>query len=136
MISVFEYAHSIINKKYKLGEFDCVQLVVNYFNNFIDVPKKIDRYTIETYPTLYKENPIKAMDMMLKWLQSFLHEIEINKMQSGDIAVLKYKYSLLFLGIIIGNGKTLVVTKRGAESISLKPYTIERMFRCPQLLHS
>jgi len=134
--TVAEYAHEMRDMKVEVGKFDCARMVVKFLDHVIKVPRVCEGFTINTYYILYMKDPEKARGLMVRWLESFLVEIDYTEMKPGDIAVLSYNFSPIFLGIIAGNGKVLVVDRHGVVSAFIGFYKIERMFRCQQLFHT
>lgn len=134
-MNVCDYARDMLNTQFEIGKFDCVQMVAKFLRNFIDVPGKFEGYTLNTYRMLYMRHRDKALALAVRWLESFLDEIDYHDMQAGDIAVLSYNFSPIFFGILIGNGKVLIVDENGLQSAFIGFYKIERIFRCRELSH-
>lgn len=129
--NVCDYARDMQGVAFEIGKFDCLQMVIKFLGRFSKVPKKYEGFTTNTYFLLYRKNPARAIELMVEYLESFLDEIDWHDMRSGDIAVLSYNFSPYFLGIVMGNGKVLVVDqKHGIVSVFLGFYKIERVFRC------
>lgn len=133
-VNVCDYARDMQGTEFQIGKFDCFQMVLKFLDRFTTMPRKFEGFTTNTYYLLYKKSPIRAIELMIRYFETFLDEIDWHDMHTGDIAVLSYNFSPYFAGIIMGNGKVLVVDQNhGMVSAFLGFYKIERMFRCREL---
>jgi len=131
---ITERVERMRGKKFNIGEFDCANMVIQFLSDFVEVPTEFEDVTIDTYRLLYKNNPNRALKVMVRWLESFLTEIDYKNILPGDIVVLSYNFLPIFLGIVLGNGRVAVVDQRnGIVSTFLGLYKMERIFRCQQL---
>ena len=130
---IADLTKNYIDKKYELGKVDCFRLIYDYLEDKIELPKEFNGLTLETYGGLFKENPEKAGLLMVAFLETYLNEIALSEITSGDIVVLNYNCGRIFLGIVVANAKVLLVTiEKGVTVLPLKYYQIKRAFRCPQ----
>lgn len=130
-LSLAEATKDLVNKTYELGKIDCIHMVYNYLNTMIKMPTEYNGLTLENYKDFFKLDPDAAREAMVEFLSNILDEIKIIEMLPGDIVVLTYCFSPIFLGIVLANGMVLICSSEGIVSAPLGHYKIERIFRCP-----
>jgi len=122
----------ILNKQYKLGEVDCFKVVYDYLKQLdYDIPTRFENVTIDDYAALYRSDVIEAKKLMLRFLQSYLDEVEVKFAFAGDILLMQFKTQTPFLAIDAGNGKILSASPQlGTNVISKQYYKTLRVFKC------
>jgi len=117
-------------QQYELGQIDCFRLVMDYarsFNNK-ELPVEFSGMTLETYGDWYLQDENRTVEIAIKYLDTYLHEIPESKTIAGDVLVLRYDGSTFF-GIDGGNGKIITVfVKKGIRVIRKRHFEIVKAF--------
>ena len=115
---------------YELGQVDCFRLVMDYAKSFNDkeLPVEFDGMTLETYGDWYSQDETRTVEIAIKYLDTYLHEVTPAKSIAGDVLVLRYG-SCIFFGIDGGNGKIITVfIEKGIRVISKRHFKIIKAF--------
>jgi len=129
-MNIQEFSVDIMNKEFKLGYTDCFALTLKYIEGLgFKPPRKFKGVTKKTYPILYKKNPVKALVIMIEFLESFLIKIDPWGHNAGDIMLLRFDDSF-FLAVNGGNGTIVASTEKyGVKLLPLKSYNIVGVYR-------
>ena len=133
-----EITKKYVGAPYKLGSFDpkegldCLSLVLNFTRDLSgEVPEEFDGVTIDDYPKLWKEEPIKAKKKFVGFLASTFKEIDRRRSLPGDIIVCTDNNGKFVIGINAGNGQFLtVVENEGVRKLRISDFTLKRVYRC------
>jgi len=122
----------ILNQKYRLGEVDCFKVVYDYLKQLDpNIPTRFENVTIDEYADLYKRDSFEAKRLMLRFLESYLNEVDIKFVFAGDVLLMQFKTQTPFLAIDAGNGKILSASPQlGTNVISKQYYKTLRVFKC------
>ena len=122
----------IAGKSYCLGECDCFSIVRDYAaSRGVDLPTVYRGINIfNEYADLWKADPVKAKELMVRGFAEYCKEIPVHAMKAGDVLYLRYK-DATFPAIHGGNGQALTASpEMGVTMIRITNYEILGVYRC------
>ncbi len=135
-MSLAALTSTFVGRPYQLGHTDCFSAILGYIEaRGFQTPQEFEGQTRDSYAALFLSHPTEAKAVMIRLIDSLLPRLEPGMAFAGDILLLRLTGSDKppFLAIDGGNGHALAaVASRGICQISLRNYTIERVWRCQQ----
>lgn len=136
MISLAALTSTFVGRPYQLGQTDCFSAILGYIEERgYPTPQEFEGQTRDSYAALFLAQPQEAKAVMIRLIDSLLPRLDPAQAFAGDILLLRLTGAdkPLFLAIDGGNGHALAaVESRGICQLSLRNYTIERVWRCQQ----
>lgn len=133
-MSLAEISKKFIGMPYHLGVVDCFSAILIYLSECgVTIPAEYKGVRREDYPALFLADPAAAKALMVEFMDSMLPTVEPHFAFAGDILLLRLTRSDKppFLAIDGGNGHIIAAAEsRGIGVSSIKPYNIERGWRC------
>lgn len=127
-----EFTGRSVGRPYKLGETDCLSLVLSFLDHAgVEIPDSFDGVTRENYPALYRVDPRRAKEILLRWITTVGEEIPPSHAFTGDILVVRVKGKEDW-GIEIHAGGDLALgafAKQGIGLETLRGYDILKAYR-------
>jgi len=132
-----EIIGKLINKKYELGENDCLSLIKGYVEcrYSIQLPFSYKGYDFSNYKELYLKDKEKALIILEEYLDKNFEINFGNFFDVGDILWTKYKFevethNICTIGICSGNGLMLsAFPKIGSILVPLSDYKVEKVYK-------
>lgn len=135
-MSLAALTSTFVGRPYRLGQTDCFSAILRYIEACgYPTPQEFEGQTRESYADLFLAQPQEAKTVMVRLIDSLLPSLFPAQAFAGDILLLRLTGtdSPPFLAIDGGNGHALAaVESRGICQLSLRNYTIERVWRCQQ----
>jgi len=126
-----EFYNIYRNKSFQLGQVDCFRMIYDYMSYNMNVPEEYEGLTLENYSIMYKENPDQAIQLMLKFCNTYLIKKKDYEFIAGDILIIEEeKTHIVSPAILLANTNILIVTKNGVTIAPLEAYKIRGCYTC------
>lgn len=135
-MSLAALTSTFVGRPYRLGRTDCFSAILGYIEACgYPAPREFEGQTRDSYAALFLSQPQEAKAVMVRLIDSLLPSLTPAQAFAGDILLLRLTGTdnQPFLAIDGGNGHALAaVESRGVCQLSLRNYTVERVWRCQQ----
>ena len=123
----------------ELGAYDCASLIFEYLSRLGLLNKEVEQFegiNTSNYATLYKEDPQKAGETLLRFMKTKSSMKQNTTPRPGDVIAIQPKDEPLFLGISAGGKKFIAAnSKYGVVVHSITTNCkIIGVFSCRQVL--
>jgi hypothetical protein len=132
IMNLAKITSELLQSEYCLGKVDCFLTIFKYLEKRkrAGLPEEFEGATLSSYPELYRKNPTKAKQTMIRFFEAYLTEVDKKQQLPGDVLILSVHGRRLFPAINGGLGKALFATEEhGVGCFKLNQYTVERVFR-------
>jgi len=125
-----ELTSQIVGKPYKLGEWDCLGVVLFFCDNWgISIPENFEGYTKENYIQLFIDNPKRAKEIFFRFIASLGKEVDPKRTMPGDFLIIETNGET-GVCINVGGGNILsALLEKGIDVVSMKTYTVLKAYR-------
>ena len=109
-ITFAEIIGKFLGKSFKVGGtdengYDCIGLIGRICQaRGANFPEKFEEWDVDNYFKLYQEDPKKAIEVMIRFFDSFAEWVNINRIVAGDVMVVEQsEKGIKFPAIYTGN---------------------------------
>ena len=116
--SFAEHVGGFLNAPFKVGGtksdgYDCIGILEALTTKLnLKHPVEFEGWNLENYSELYQSDSEKALDVMLRFFDSFAKKLSLDRVVAGDLIVVEQADGVIFPALYTGSGNAITSSIR------------------------